>query len=775
MDQHPHRAPGSTHDQRRRGAQRLLLWLETFPGATWQERWHAAPAHALGRGWEEECRTWLAFQGMPPGEGALQSGLLWLVCAEVFRPDTEWLSTIVRSRYWRRAMITYRDPAGFAELQAALDRQGVREKRGHEALLKIATILAAKGGTIADITVGDCLELRDVESRTRTQGGSGLTFFYDLLQGEGRFPEDAPPTLRHVTAHTAQVSPAQLVDRYALECGPVRDLIVDYLNERQPVLDYNSLNHLSRSLALLFWKNIETHYSGADSLRLPPEVIAAWKARLKVKTVRRRQPDGSVREVTSPRASYIDTLTYIRGFYLDIAQWSTEDPARWGPWAAPSPISVAEISSTKYYSGRKSRMDQRTRERLPNLAALAEIAYQQRVDAQARVDALRNAAPGQTFTVLGETFTKAAGEKNPQREGTDVAFDSTGRRRNLAMAENRAFWAWATVEVLRHTGVRIEELLEISHHSITQYVVPDTGELIPLLHIAPSKTDQERLLVVDIELADVLATIVSRVRDRTGAVPLVVSRDNGEKTWNPPMPILFQWRTGDQNRPLTQSMVRKVLNELLLVSGLTDAAGQPLQFQPHDFRRIFTTEAILNGMPPHIIQLILGHKSLDTTMGYHTVYPQEVINGHRSFISRRRATRPSEEYRTPTDDEWEEFLSHFVRRKLALGDCGRAYGTSCEHEHACVRCPLLRMDPNERPRLERIHDNLVERITEAEEHGWLGDLEQLGVTLAAAKGKLAQLDARAKHAGAPNLGMPTFREVAGRTATLPRDQTRKPD
>ena len=69
-------------------------------------------------------------------------------------------------------------------------------------------------------------------------------------------------------------------------------------------------------------------------------------------------------------------------------------------------------------------------------------------------------------------------------------------------------------------------------------------------------------------------------------------------------------------------------------------------------------------------------------MGYKAVYPEEAINGHRAFIARRRELRPSEEYRAPTDSEWEEFLGHFERRRLALGDCGRAYGTSCIHEPA---------------------------------------------------------------------------------------------
>ncbi|XGU20584.1 hypothetical protein ACETU7_07930 [Rhodococcus sp. 3Y1] len=45
-------------------------------------------------------------------------------------------------------------------------------------------------------------------------------------------------------------------------------------------------------------------------------------------------------------------------------------------------------------------------------------------------------------------------------------------------------------------------------------------------------------------------------------------------------------------------------------------------------------------MPPHIAQVLLGHKDINTTMGYKAIYPEEAINGHRAFISRRRALRP---------------------------------------------------------------------------------------------------------------------------------------
>lgn len=37
------------------------------------------------------------------------------------------------------------------------------------------------------------------------------------------------------------------------------------------------------------------------------------------------------------------------------------------------------------------------------------------------------------------------------------------------------------------------------------------------------------------------------------------------------------------------------------------------------------------------------------------------------------------------------------QRKLALGVCTHAFGTARQHEHACVRCPVLRPDPEQIP------------------------------------------------------------------------------
>lgn len=544
------------------------------------------------------------------------------------------------------------------------------------------------------------------------------------------------------------------MDRYDITCRPVRDLLVDYLRERQPAMDYSSFNQLAFLLAGRFWADLERHHPGIDSLHLPAEVADAWKQRQRFKTITITE-HGTRREATVARRNVADLLTTVRGFYLDLSQWAVEDPGRWARWAVPCPIRPAELAlHSKEKRHRKARMDTRTRERLPVLAALVRHVEDQRKTSAALLHAVTAARPGETVTIEKQTLTRTRMIRSPSgRTYADVP--ATNTRRDLTQEEHDAFWTWAAVEVLRHTGIRIEELTELTHHSFVQYSLPTTGEVVPLLQIAPSKTDRERLLLISPELADVLSAIVTRNRQPDGAVPLVAAYDKQEKIWNPPMPLLFQHPHGTEKRPITDGTIRRLLKKALTAAGLTDQHGQPLVFTPHDFRRIFVTDAIMQGLPPHIAQVICGHSDINVTMGYKAVYPYEAIQAHRAFLDRRRATRPSEEYRTPTEQEWEAFLAHFEKRKVSLGTCGRAFGTPCIHEHACVRCSMLWPDPNQRPRLVEIRDNLTDRIAEAEREGWLGEVEGLRISLTAADDKLTQLDTAAARRSTTDLGIPT--------------------
>lgn len=739
-----------------RGLGLLLDWLETQPGATWQDRWLVCGADRAGRSWRQIPIAWLRERGHHARwhHDAFFKALQMLIAADVIRPSPGWLTDATfRSASLVNALTRCRDGDGFTRLQALCSADpDISPAAASRTAYRAALILAAKGGTLADITTGDVVELLEVEAAAHGSSVGATHLFYRVLHTMGVLGEDAPSTLRELRTR-GQLRPDEMIDRYRLACAPIRELLVDYLRERQPALDYTSLEALANYLGKLFWADLERHHPGIDSLHLPVEVADGWKQRLRTVITATKGADGRRVETRAARINYRECLTPVRAFYLDLAQWAVEDPARWARWVVPCPIGSEEIDRRKDKRHRKSRMDARTRERLPVLPVLVGCVDRRRRDAALLAAAIAT-PPGASFTAAGQTLRRVA----PARSATTKVWAEdphTGQRRDLHREEEYAFWAFAAVEVLRATGVRIEELTELTHHSLVQYRLPSTGEAVPLLQIAPSKTDAERLLLVSPELADVLSTIISRVRGERGAVPLVAAYDSGERLWSAPMPLLFQRRYGFEHRPITAQVIRDMLTAALAHTGLTDpTTGGPLHFTPHDFRRLFITDAILSGLPPHIAQVIAGHRDINVTLGYKAIYPEEAIAAHLALLARRRALRPGEEYRVPTDDEWDQFLGHFERRKVSTGTCGRAFATPCIHEHACIRCPMLWPDPHQRERLVEIRDNLTARIAEAEREGWIGEIEGLQVSLAGAEDKLAQIQRRS-HAAPVNLGIPT--------------------
>jgi integrase len=733
----------------------LLDWLQSQDGGSWQQRWLASGADTAGAAWWQLPRDWLHRRPghRAPAVAALVSAQVTAICSDILRPSLAWLAAGRRDHgELARAMAALRDPGGFAQLQALCDSDpAVTATARSHTLRRAAVILAAKGGMLDGITVGDVLELLDTEAGIYGSVRSESAACYRLLRQMGIFGPEAPARLRELRT-AGQRTPAEMIDRHQLACQPIRDLLVDYLRERQPAMDYGSLEQLGRRLGM-FWADLEAHHPGIDSLHLSTSVADAWKQRLQ--TRQKTITTSTGKTVTeAERICHREFLTPVRAFYLDLAQWAVDDPARWGQWAVPCPVGRAETTQGKVARHRKSRMDARTRERLPVLPVLVRSAARQHADAQALLQAARGTRPGDAITAPGAVLVRSVtGSAAVSIWADDRA---TGKRRNLTAEEGRAFWAWATIEILRATGIRAEELVQLSHHSFVQYRLPGTGELVPLLQIVPSKTDAERLLVISPELADVLSAVITRIRGTSHAVPLVAAYDDHERLWLPPAPVLFQRRIGAENRAIPAHTIRKILTAALARTGLTGSAGAPLHYTPHDFRRMFLTDAIMNGLPPHIAQIIAGHRDINITLGYKAVYPHEAIQAHLAFLARRRALRPTEEYRTPTDAEWEQFLGHFERRKVATGTCGRAFATPCIHEHSCLRCALHWPDPAQRNRIAEIRDNLTARIAEADREGWAGEAEGLKISLAGAEDKLAQIDRRTRTPAPVGLGMPAL-------------------
>ncbi|MGA5564339.1 hypothetical protein ACPCUV_24685 [Streptomyces platensis] len=77
------------------------------------------------------------------------------------------------------------------------------------------------------------------------------------------------------------------------------------------------------------------------------------------------------------------------------------------------------------------------------------------------------------------------------------------------------------------------------------------------------------------------------------------------------------------------------------------------------------------------------------------------------------------------------------------------------------------------PRLEEIHANLLDRLQEAKEQGWLGEVAAIEASLAAAEQKLAAMRDVATRHTTVHLGMPDFRSVVARIDSEQRNEDAK--
>ena len=486
---------------------------------------------------------------------------------------------------------------------------------------------------VADMTVGDCVELTAALEEHHFRGSAGRPLFYALLKETGILPAAAPLRLRALRIDGRR-SIEQIIGKYGIECRPVRDLMVEYFTERAPDLDHTSLRSIARNLCRLFWRDLEIHHPGIDSLHLAPEVARAWKERLSCI----RDADG---RPVRPRVNFRSELVFVKAFYEDIARWAADDPARWAHWVTPCPVRAAECATKKSRSGVKSRMDQRTRAQLPLLPALVRAVEQQRKAAEELITAARDLPAGGLFTVAGQQFQRC----RPGPSGR-VYVSEAGHRQapephprgggRVLVVGDRGSPSRDRHQDRGDAGVDPPQLRRL-HPAHDWRDRPD----------APDRPVQDRRREA---AAGLPGAGRGPHRDHLpgprgkAALPLVSAYDVFEQTWSAPMPFLFQRRYGSEDRPITRSYIRECMVSTSQAAQIT-TAGEPLEWRPHDFRRIFVTDALRSGLPPHIAAKICGHALLDTTMGYAAIYPEDVITHHRAFIARRRAERPSEEYR----------------------------------------------------------------------------------------------------------------------------------
>lgn len=742
----------ATRHQRGTATRAVLDYLSGFPGSTWQERWDASP---VGQGLvnvnDLECRRSPSI--------ALTTGMRSLFCLRAVQPSLLAFRRHQMTSFTAMFITAQRDPL----LEAFTEQVAVHQHSyGHraEALFDLCALLAVQGVALSDVTAPALLHFAQENRRawsvldpTKKAGnrlrGQGV---WHVLHAIGHLPPTAPSTMRAALMR-GQKSIEDLVDHYPIRNRAVRGLLIDYFGRRRADTDYATLKNLVLHLAHHFWEKIERINPDQTDLRITPEVYAAWRQMI------------SVTDNGAPRAGADDLVISLRSFYYDLHTWAAQEPERWGLWVAPCPVPPSDLHGL---GARRRRINERsadrTRLRQPLLPALVEHVESRYDHTRQLLELAEQAVEGETFTFAGTTYTRilSDADRKSSRHSAPVPprlrNEDSGENVHIASEEDAAFWDWASVETLRHSGVRIEELCELTHLSIRQYQRPG-GEVIALLVIAPSKTDRERVIPMSAELFHVIASIIRRHARTKRPIPLLTRYDPHDKVWSAPMPFLFQRQKGTIPAVFSSAAIEQMLHRRCLALAEQHPGFKGVKFTPHDFRRIFITELVNSGLPIHIGAALLGHLNIQTTRGYVAVFDEDVIRHYQAHLQHRREIRPGDEYRDTTTEEWSEFEEHFDRRKVELGSCGRPYGSPCQHEHACIRCPMLHVNPKMLDRLGELEDDLVARRARAEAEGWVGEIEGIDLTLTFLRTKRNETDRRIRRP-AVGLGIPAIRTTA---------------
>lgn len=753
-------------EKRARGVRFLLGHLESFKGNSWQDRWIASGLDSGDITAWDLCPASSIAAGLSPN-----LGLRAMVCLRAVRPSLRALRAHTLPAFWESFQTVQQDPL-LDEAMERISKLPVTIAQKRAAWLDLATVTAVQDITIADLTPEallyyslQCRHLGVAPGRTKgLQDTFAGRLVWEVLYRMGHFPSGTPATLRGAIL-PGRLTPEELVCRYPVKNQAVRHLFIDYISRRGASTDYSTMENLSRTLVSLFWVRVQEINPEQDDLNLTPETYSAW--RKSVRTL----ADGS------PRKFLENLYLQVRSLYLDLHTWAAEEPERWGPWVARCPI---PYSDTRGYSKQRRRHNERMADRirqrqplLPALVAEVETRYNQSAEL---LKVAESTSIGSSLEWLGRTYLRipevGGQDRRDSHPRVRLRDRDSGEGRIVDVEEENAFWDWAIVETLRHTGLRVEELCELTQLSIRQYERPN-GEVVALLVIAPSKTDRERVIPISADLFHVLASIVRRHTAGGQSAPLTSRFDSYEKVWSPPMPFLFQRNRGGIQAVISATAVNASLRRRCLSLAERNPNFRDLRLTAHDFRRLFATDLVNSGLPIHIGAALLGHLQIETTRGYVAVFEEDVVRHYQQHLATRRTLRPPEEYREVTAQEWNEFEEHFDKRRVELGSCGRPYGTPCQHEHACVRCPMLSVNPKMLSRLEELEADLLVRRERAKQEQWLGEIDGIDLTLNFLQQKKEQARRSSRiDASVVNLGIPESRSEGPRRAQTPLHRPR---
>lgn len=228
------------------------------------------------------------------------------------------------------------------------------------------------------------------------------------------------------------------------------------------------------------------------------------------------------------------------------------------------------------------------------------------------------------------------------------------------------------IYILYEVGMRINELFSLSFDCLMQ---DSEGSWWVKYH--QSKLKQDHTQPITTEIANIIQMQQKEVSNKWGSSAILF-----------PNPL---------GKPYKRERLARVLNKLAVKKNICDSTGKVWWFEAHQFRHTFGTRCINNGVPHHIVQRLMGHKSPAMTSVYAHIHDETLKNEYAKLLSKRKlidiSGRVLNENMKADAVELQWLKKHIDARTLPNGYCSIPMALApCPHPNACLTCPHFRTD-----------------------------------------------------------------------------------
>lgn len=240
-----------------------------------------------------------------------------------------------------------------------------------------------------------------------------------------------------------------------------------------------------------------------------------------------------------------------------------------------------------------------------------------------------------------------------------------------AVSELNDPFARAAITILRHTGLRRGELLDLELDCLMDFGPSGTWLRVPL-----GKLNDERAVPLD---AVALEAFAEWLAHRTPQRALPHPRDGR----------LCDFVFVERGRRIGPGRIQLGLARAVEACALHGPDGQPLRVVAHQLRHTWATELVNAGMSLQALMTLLGHRSPEMTVRYARLASPTLRSAYDQAVgkvARRIPVAPAGRPAVPDRVSW--LAAEMLKTRVAHGYCARELAAdACPYANVCETCP----------------------------------------------------------------------------------------